>query len=591
MIHLPDDLQERIAAYIDGELSPAEAARLEVFLANTDPALADQVIGMLADRHHLRALGRPAAPGDLSARIMEQIERATLLHDVEHIAPPRPWWQSRGLAAAAIALVIGGFGYVLLTAVVGPANKEWGRRAAPPGPVADARTRDREAGEFDRAASTVTNDPPAAMAAAAAEEVATLPDAGPQIAKGGPPAPSAVPAAPVTTGDAVAGPAITSARGVTPLSQPEPRASAADQGPPEQASAPQTAQAIDALGGTPPLGPTGGATSAPVDRQVASAGLDLDETQLQQLRSRTMPDGAAAQGPAAAGGFGGGGGAFGGGGGGGRGRGGRGGAGGGAGGARGGGAALAGNGPEADGAGTLRSLSATPATQPSAVQTLALLTRQPADGPLVLTFVVRDAQDQARLAAQLALLAANARGADAPYGQAAQAQTGGNYINNGGDAARGNGQNSQLPLANNNGWGNSEQLYKDQNNNIRMNNVQSPPPIAAASQRKEIGGDAPLRLQLKPDQLTQLATDFPLALIARGAVSYSFQVQGPPPATADAARRAELLKQIAASPASAAPPATGVSLRQNDDAAQAAPRPPASAPDTFDCVITIETAR
>ena len=63
----PDELQERIAAYIDGELSPAEAARLEVFLANTDPQLAEQIIGMLADKHAMAHLSpapcRAISPG------------------------------------------------------------------------------------------------------------------------------------------------------------------------------------------------------------------------------------------------------------------------------------------------------------------------------------------------------------------------------------------------------------------------------------------------------------------------------------------------------------------------------------------------
>ena len=97
MTNVPEDLQERIAAYIDGELPPADAARLEVFLANTDPALAQQVIEMIAHKGSLRTAPRPTAPRDLSARIMEQIERTSLLHNVEEITttPKRRWWQSR----------------------------------------------------------------------------------------------------------------------------------------------------------------------------------------------------------------------------------------------------------------------------------------------------------------------------------------------------------------------------------------------------------------------------------------------------------------------------------------------------------------
>jgi len=98
MTNVPEDLQERLAAYIDGELPPADAARLEVFLANSDPALAQEVIEMIATRGTLRMSPRPMAPRDLSARIMEQIERTSLLHNVEEItiAPQRRWWQSAG---------------------------------------------------------------------------------------------------------------------------------------------------------------------------------------------------------------------------------------------------------------------------------------------------------------------------------------------------------------------------------------------------------------------------------------------------------------------------------------------------------------
>jgi hypothetical protein len=116
-----EDLEARIAAYIDGELSPADAARLEVFLANTDPQLAEQVIGMIGDRHQLRGLPKTRAPEELAARIVEQVERATLLHHVEHA---RPWWQSRLALAAAVLLVLGSFSYFIMEALH-PANPAW----------------------------------------------------------------------------------------------------------------------------------------------------------------------------------------------------------------------------------------------------------------------------------------------------------------------------------------------------------------------------------------------------------------------------------------------------------------------------------
>ncbi|HVT81314.1 MAG TPA: hypothetical protein VHM90_11720 [Phycisphaerae bacterium] len=123
MNDIPEDLQERIAAYIDGEISPAEAARLEVYLANTDPKLADMVVGMLADKVAMRGLPRPAAPADLSTRVMESIERGSLMHNVEEIvAPSRPRWQSRAAIAAGLAILLGGFSYFVASSVLRPAG-------------------------------------------------------------------------------------------------------------------------------------------------------------------------------------------------------------------------------------------------------------------------------------------------------------------------------------------------------------------------------------------------------------------------------------------------------------------------------------
>ncbi len=119
-----EDLEGRIAAYIDGELSPADAARLEVYLANSDPKLADQIIGMLADKHRLTSLSKPRAPEDLAARIMEQVERASLLNNVDQLTAHRPWWQSRAAVAAALFLFVGGLTYFIMQGLH-PANPAW----------------------------------------------------------------------------------------------------------------------------------------------------------------------------------------------------------------------------------------------------------------------------------------------------------------------------------------------------------------------------------------------------------------------------------------------------------------------------------
>ena len=120
MSETSEELEARIAAYIDGQLPSAEAARLEVFLANTDPQLAEQIIGMLADCHRLRSLPRGVAPADLAGRVMEQVERSSLLNDVDSGSQwRRPWWQSRRWGAVAALLMVGVFTYFVVMAVVG----------------------------------------------------------------------------------------------------------------------------------------------------------------------------------------------------------------------------------------------------------------------------------------------------------------------------------------------------------------------------------------------------------------------------------------------------------------------------------------
>jgi hypothetical protein len=137
MIKVPEELHERIAAYIDGQLPPAEAARFEVFLANTDPRLADEVLGMIADRQRIKLLPHPKAPVDLAGRVMEQIERASLLHNVEHIAHRRPWWHSKAAIAAGFAIVLSGFTYFMVRSVLSPSNNAWRTRVAQSMPQAD----------------------------------------------------------------------------------------------------------------------------------------------------------------------------------------------------------------------------------------------------------------------------------------------------------------------------------------------------------------------------------------------------------------------------------------------------------------------
>jgi anti-sigma factor RsiW len=181
-----EDLEARIAAYIDGELPPAEAARLEVFLANTDPKLAEQVIGMIGDRHQLRALPKARAPEDLAARIVEQVERATLLNNVEHFnTHHRPWWQSRAALAAGLLLVLGGFSYFILEALH-PANPAWQAAlettqhpvaAVPPSPVLAAAPAQKPS-DASMPSDVAADNQPMMAAAGSAETLPASPVAG-----------------------------------------------------------------------------------------------------------------------------------------------------------------------------------------------------------------------------------------------------------------------------------------------------------------------------------------------------------------------------------------------------------------------------
>ncbi len=155
-----EELEGRIAAYIDGQLPPAEAARLEVFLANSDPALAKQVVDMIAERNAVRALPKPHAPDDLAARIMEQVERTSLLNDSEHFAAPRrPWWQSRLAVAAALFLILGGFGYFILEAVRRP-DSSWRDTVMDESPHRD------DSREIASAQKSISPTPPAGITSA-----------------------------------------------------------------------------------------------------------------------------------------------------------------------------------------------------------------------------------------------------------------------------------------------------------------------------------------------------------------------------------------------------------------------------------------
>ncbi|OPX24657.1 MAG: hypothetical protein B1H04_01670, partial [Planctomycetales bacterium 4484_123] len=73
-----DKLRESLSAYLDGELSDAEARDLDAALAR-DPDLAAEMASLRAVRDLLGRLPRASAPAGLAGRVLAQAERERLL--------------------------------------------------------------------------------------------------------------------------------------------------------------------------------------------------------------------------------------------------------------------------------------------------------------------------------------------------------------------------------------------------------------------------------------------------------------------------------------------------------------------------------
>jgi len=104
----PEDIYEALSAYLDGELSEAEARRIEQRL-ETDQALAKELRALRETRETLRRLPPMDAPADFVERVLERAERLKLLHAPDGQRGGR----SRGLPRLAAAAVL------LLVAVLG----------------------------------------------------------------------------------------------------------------------------------------------------------------------------------------------------------------------------------------------------------------------------------------------------------------------------------------------------------------------------------------------------------------------------------------------------------------------------------------
>ena len=114
-----EELQEQLSAYLDGELSDAQARRLEQELAK-NPDLAAGLESLRKVASLVNSLPREAVPDDLADRVLDRVERGRLLDGAaEEMTRPSGWWLGR-MATAAIVLIAVGLGTALVAKLATP---------------------------------------------------------------------------------------------------------------------------------------------------------------------------------------------------------------------------------------------------------------------------------------------------------------------------------------------------------------------------------------------------------------------------------------------------------------------------------------
>lgn len=109
--HREEDL-EQLSAYLDGELSEGERAKVERMIAE-DPAAAQLLEELRQTSQWLRSLPRAVASADLAIHIADRMEREALLGDAGALGnePRRPlrWMKPLSLAAGFVLIVTTGW--------------------------------------------------------------------------------------------------------------------------------------------------------------------------------------------------------------------------------------------------------------------------------------------------------------------------------------------------------------------------------------------------------------------------------------------------------------------------------------------------
>src|SRR3954467_1271294 len=102
-----EEIEAKLAAYVDGELTPAERVEIETYL-QTNPSHRSLLQDLVLHRKLLRSLPREKAPGDCTEGFQGQLERDILLGGDELSRGRSRWriqYSPQLLSAAAIVLV------------------------------------------------------------------------------------------------------------------------------------------------------------------------------------------------------------------------------------------------------------------------------------------------------------------------------------------------------------------------------------------------------------------------------------------------------------------------------------------------------
>jgi hypothetical protein len=120
-----EDIEAKLAAYVDGEIDEAGRAEIEQHLA-TNPQHRKLIAELMQQRQLLKNLPREMAPADIAETINAQLERAVLLGDIddrEEASSLRINFWPRMRLIAAVVVLTAGLGLTIYFLAPWPTNK------------------------------------------------------------------------------------------------------------------------------------------------------------------------------------------------------------------------------------------------------------------------------------------------------------------------------------------------------------------------------------------------------------------------------------------------------------------------------------